>query len=89
METTLFFGWVPFIVTQQKAMQVNGMLAAESEFAFQRGLLAVYDGRPADAKTRFAQSLAPQGVKGIPFLWIPLAERFLEMIERVNAGEKK
>ena len=89
METTLFFGWVPFIVTQQKAMQVNGMLAAESEFAFQRGLLAVYDGRPADAKTRFVQSLAPQGVKGIPLPWMPLAERFVAMIERANAGEKK
>lgn len=79
------FGPIPvMILSQPLSINVTSQLAAESEFAFSRALIAVYDGRPADAKFRFAQSLAPQGEKGLPFPWSNFALRFLEVIEKVN-----
>ena len=85
MESSLALGVLPFVVLHQPlALIVNRQLAAESEFAYGRALLAVYDGNAADAKTRFAQCLAPQGVKGMPYPWAPLANRFIAMIERVS-----
>lgn len=79
------FGPIPvMILVQPLFMNVTTQLAAESEFAFSRALIAVYDGRPADAKARFAQSLAPQGEKELNLPWTNFAARFLEIIEKVN-----
>ncbi|MFO0937412.1 MAG: hypothetical protein U0798_12955 [Gemmataceae bacterium] len=84
MDTALAFGYVPFSLTKQNSMEVNGALAAESEFAYSRAALAVFDGRPTEAKERFVQSLSPQGVKGIPYPWVPTTERFITMIDSVR-----
>jgi hypothetical protein len=79
------FGPIPaMILSQPISINVTSQLAAESEFAFSRGLIAVYDGRPADAKARFYQSLAPQGEKDLTLPWSNFAARFLEVIEKVN-----
>ena len=85
VEATHAFGPIPvMILAQPLALNVGAQLAAESEFAFSRALIAVYDGRPADARSRFAQSLAPQGEKDLPFPWTSFAARFLEVIDKVN-----
>ena len=79
-------GPAPVIVAHQPlVVNVTGLYVAESEFAYSRALLAVLDGRPAEAKARFAQCLAPQGEKGIPFQWGGYASRFLAMIEKAGA----
>jgi hypothetical protein len=76
-------GPLPVLVAHQPLMvNINNMYAAESEFAYSRALLAVLDGRPSEAKARFAQSLAPQGEAGLALPWTGFATRFLAMIEK-------
>jgi hypothetical protein len=80
-------GPLPVLIAHQPlVVNVNALYAAESEFAYSRALLAVLDGRPAEAKARFTQSLAPQGVTGLPLPWAGLASRFLGMIEKAGAN---
>jgi hypothetical protein len=86
VEAAHAFGPIPaMILAQPISINVTSQLAAESEFAFSRALIAVYDGRPADARFRFAQSLAPQGEKDLTLPWTTFAARFLEIIDKVNA----
>lgn len=77
-------GIVPFIHQQNYAYgvyQYQQVIASESRFAFQAGLLAIYDGRPDEARKRLVQSLAPRGERRMNFAWTGFAKRYIAMID--------
>ena len=75
------------VLSNNYAPPVTASWAQELQFYSERGMAHLFEGNIADAKKRFQQSLAPQGVPapaGLPQR--ELAERYLRLIEE---GAKK
>lgn len=65
---------------QMTQQSLQDHISQESRFAFQAAVLAIYDGRIADARQRLDQCLNPKGDFRMIFAWTSLAERYRQMI---------
>lgn len=65
---------------QMTQQSLQDHLSQESRFAFQAAVLAILDGRIADARQRLDQCLNPKGDYRMFFPWTTLAERYRQMI---------
>jgi hypothetical protein len=67
------------------AVPVAAALQAESRFHHIRGMLFLFEGRPAEARPHFAAAPSPQGVTTLQYIWAVVDNQFKRMIDAAAA----